>query len=90
MSMIEELTILRENYKLKQAVFFEKEIAKNSKIKILVQNYCSKCIMCRIATSNLQYEIDMCNKYNEKCGDVVYICDKILLNEKLKKVKNVR
>jgi len=46
--------------------------------------------MCRIATSNLQYEIDMCNKYNEKCGDVVYICDKILLNEKLKKVKNVR
>ena len=58
----------------------------------LIVNYCNKCKFQRISLSNISdnYIIKECKKTGEKCEDSVLACNIILLNRKLKKIKNER
>jgi hypothetical protein len=55
--------------------------------RLLIQDYCMKCNKHVNVVATFDTD-EHCNLYDKSCYDVVFVCERIKLNKKLKKIRN--
>jgi len=69
--------------------FNKEEILEPINKSLLMQEYCMKCDK-HVVVYAPNFSEEYCNKYDDSCYDSIKKCvQKIKLNKKLKKIKNV-